>query len=93
MRMLAGAVAAAALIGTTSLAYAATDAGKITDINQPMHSITLNTGSRFMVPDRTELSNLRVGENVNVAYAGRGSMKQAASINPTAQSYSNLGGL
>ena len=93
MRMLANVITVAALMGTASLAYAATATGQITNINPAKHVITLNTGSRFMVPDRTELSNLRVGENVTVAYAGRGSMKQAASINPTAQSYSNLGGL
>ena len=56
MRMLASAIAAAALMGTASLAYAATATGKITDINQTKHLIALDTGSNFMVPNRTDLS-------------------------------------
>ena len=92
MRMLAGAVAAAALIGTATLANAATATGKITDINQTKHSITLNSGSRFMVPDRTKLSNFNVGDRVTVAYAARGAMKEAASIHSAAGSAADLGG-
>jgi hypothetical protein len=70
MRMLAGAVAAATLIGTASLAYAATATGKITGINQTNHLIALDTSSTFRVPDRTDLSNFNVGEKVTVAYGG-----------------------
>jgi hypothetical protein len=56
MRMLASAVAAVALMGMASLAYAATTTGQITDINQTKHLIALDTGAHFMVPDRTDLS-------------------------------------
>lgn len=80
MRMLASAIAAAALMGTASLAYAATDTGQITDINQTKHLITLDTGSKFTVPDRTDLSIFKVGENVTVAYDGGDGMKMASSI-------------
>jgi Cu/Ag efflux protein CusF len=92
MRMLASAVAAAALMGTASLAYAATATGKITDINQTKHLIALDTGSTFRAPDRTELSNFKVGEKVTVAYDGGDGKKMAASIRPATGSYSNLGG-
>ena len=80
MRMLVSAIAAAALMGTASLAYAATDTGTITDLNQTKHSITLDTGSRFMVPDRTDLSIFKVGEKVTVDYDGGDGMKMASSI-------------
>ena len=73
MRMLASAIAAAALIGTASLAYAATATGKITNINQAKRLITLDTGSKFSVPDRSDLSDLsifKVGEKVTVVYRG-----------------------
>ena len=59
MRMLASAMAAAAFMGTASLAYAATDTGQITDINQTKHLIALDTGSTFMVPDRRSSPTLR----------------------------------
>jgi hypothetical protein len=90
--MLAGAVAAAALIGTASLAYAASATGKITDINQTKHLIALDTGSKFVVPDRTDLSNFKVGEKVTVTYDGGDGMKMADSIHSAAGGYSNLGG-
>ncbi len=80
MRMLASAIAAAALMGTASLAYAATDTGQITDINQTKHLIALDTGSKFMVPDRTDLSIFKVGEQVTIAYDGGDGMKMASSI-------------
>jgi hypothetical protein len=80
MRMLASAIAAAALMGTASLAYAATATGKITDINQTKHLIALDTGSNFMVPNRTDLSTFKVGEEVTVAYDGGDGMKMASSI-------------
>jgi hypothetical protein len=92
MRVLAIAAAAAALMGTGPLAYAATATGQITDINQTKHLIALDTGSTFMVPDRTELFNFKVGEKVTVAYDGGDGMNMAASIRPAAGSYSNLGG-
>jgi hypothetical protein len=92
MRMLASAIAAAALMGTASLAYAATAAGQITDINQTKHLIALDAGSKFILPDRTDLSNFKVGEKVTVAYDGGDGMKMASSIRSAAGSYSNLGG-
>jgi Cu/Ag efflux protein CusF len=92
MRMLASAIAAAALIGTASLAYAATDTGTITDLNQTKHSITLDTGSRFVVPDRTDLSIFKVGEKVTVAYDGGDGMKMASSIRSQAGPTFAVGG-
>jgi hypothetical protein len=80
MRMITSAVAAAAFMGTASLAYAATATGQITDINQTKHLIALDTGSNFMVPDRTDLSTFKVGEEVTVTYEGGDGMKMASSI-------------
>ena len=80
MRMLTSAIAAVALMGTASLAYAATATGQITNINQAKHLITLDTGSKFRVPDRADLSIFKVGEKVTVVYGGGDGMKMVSSI-------------
>ena len=92
MRMLASAIAAAALMGTASLAHAATATGQITDINQTKHLIALDTGSKFMVPDRTDLSDFKVGEEVTVADDGGDGMKVASSIRSQAGPAVSVGG-
>ena len=92
MRMLAGVVAAAALMGAASVAYAATATGEITDINAHKDSITLNNGSTFVAPKRAQLSNFKVGERVKVTYAMRHGAKDAARIVPAAGSDADLGG-
>jgi hypothetical protein len=92
MRMVAGVVAAAAAMGAASLAYAATDAGTITDINQAKDSITLRDGSTFMAPKDARLSNLRIGEKVTVAYTQLGDMKDATKITPVPLANADLGG-
>jgi hypothetical protein len=79
-------------MGTASLAYAATDTGQITDINQTKHLIALDTGSKFKVPDRTDLSMFKVGEKVTVAYDGGDGMKMASSIRSQAGPAVSVGG-
>jgi hypothetical protein len=92
MRMLASTVAAAALMGTASLAYPATESGQITDINQTKHLIALDTGTKFVVPDRADLSIFKVGEKVTVAYDGGDGMKMASSIRSQAGPTFGVGG-
>ena len=91
MRMLASAIAAA-LLGTASLAYAATDTGRIRAINQTKHSITLDTGSRFTFPHRADLSIFKVGEKVTVGYHGGDGKKMAYSIHSQAGPAFTVGG-
>ncbi len=79
MRMLASAIAATTLMGTASLAYAATATGHITNVNQGKHVITLDTGSKFRVPDRVDLSIFKVGEKVRVVYRGGDGLKMVTS--------------
>ena len=92
MRMLASAIAAAALMGTASLAYGATATGQITDINQTKHLITLDTGSKFRVPPRADLSIFKVGEKVTIVYRGGDGMKTAFSIHSQAGPVVPIGG-
>ena len=103
MRMVAAIVAAAAVMGTASMAYAATDTGRmtgvnatdtgqITGINQAKDRITLKDGSTFMTPKTAKLSNLRIGERVTVAYTQHGHMKDATKVTPVPWANADLGG-
>lgn len=92
MRMLARAIAAGTLVGTVSLAYAATETGHITNINQAKHLITLDTGSKFSVPHRADLSIFKVGEEVTVVYRGGDGMKMITSIHSQAGPVVPIGG-
>jgi Protein of unknown function (DUF1344) len=90
MRRFAGAIAAAAVIGAASLAYAATSepgatgaaTGQITGINAGKHSITLDNRSTFFAPHGANLANLRIGEKVTVPYVTLGGIKDATQITP-----------
>jgi Protein of unknown function (DUF1344) len=73
MRKIIGAVGAAALMGTVSLAYATSFAtGDIKSLDRSQHMLTLDNGSKFIAPQTAKLSNFKVGERVKVAYAMRG---------------------
>jgi Protein of unknown function (DUF1344) len=86
MRKIVGAAAVAALIGTASLAYAASTAtGDIKNLNRSEHMLTLDNGSKFIAPPTAKLSNFKVGERVTVAYSMRGwglGAQHATSITP-----------
>jgi hypothetical protein len=93
MRMLAGIVAAAALIGTASVADAATaTSGEITSINPATDSIILNNGSTFVAPPKANLSDYKVGEKVTLAYVMRNGAKDATRIAPLAWDDAARGG-
>jgi Protein of unknown function (DUF1344) len=86
MQKFAGVLAATAVMGAASLAYAANPTGaasatgRITGISVAKDSITLNNGSTFFAPPGTKFSNLRTGERVNVAYIRLGAVKDATKI-------------
>jgi hypothetical protein len=98
MRKIVGAFAATALIGTASLAYAASTAtGDIKSLNRSAHTLTLDNGPIFIAPPTAKLSNFKVGEAVTVAYSMRGwglDAQHATSINPAqpVASDADLGG-
>jgi Protein of unknown function (DUF1344) len=100
MRMVAGVVAAAAVMSAASLAFAANPAsptgagsatGRITGINAARDSITLNDGPTFFAPPSTKFSNYKIGERVTVAYVRLGALKDATTIAPAAGSRAELG--
>ena len=45
-----------------------------------MHLITLDSGSKFRVPNRADLSIFKVGEKVTVVYRGGDGLKMITSI-------------
>ena len=92
MRMLASVIAAATLVVAASLAYSATATGRITNINAAQHLISLDTGSKFRVPDRADLSIFRVGEKVTVVYRGGGGVNMVTSIHSQAGPVVPIGG-
>jgi hypothetical protein len=95
MRIVAGVVAATALIGAASAAYAANPAiGDIKSLNRGAHMLTLDNGSTFIAPRTAKLSNFKVGERVRVAYSVRGwglGPQHATSIRPVGNN-ADLGG-
>jgi hypothetical protein len=56
MRIVASLVAAAALMGVSSIAYAATAVGDITSINTAKLSLTLHKVASFVAPKSAHLS-------------------------------------
>ena len=85
MRKLVTAVATTAILGTASLAYAASITGDIASLNRTARTLSLDSGPTFIAPKTAKLSNFKVGEKVTVAYSMRGSglgWEHAASIAP-----------
>jgi hypothetical protein len=73
MRKIVTAFAATALMGTASLAYAASTTGDIENLNRNARTLSLDNGPTFIAPKTAKLSNFKVGERVRVAYSMRGS--------------------
>jgi uncharacterized protein (AIM24 family) len=82
MRMSAGAALAVALIGASSVAFAADATGKIKSLDTSKDMITLDNGSSYMAPKSMKLSNFKVGEKVTVSYTKAGDKMDATSIKP-----------
>jgi carbonic anhydrase/acetyltransferase-like protein (isoleucine patch superfamily) len=82
MRIVASLIGAVALMGASSIAYAATAVGDITSINKAQHSLTLDKVSTFAAPKGANLSHFKVGENVSVAFAMRHGKMDATAIRP-----------
>jgi Protein of unknown function (DUF1344) len=69
MRIVTLAAAAAALIGSTVMAFAVTDTGTISKIEWSTGTITLDNGNIYVVPPSVQAAfALAVGEKVTVTY-------------------------
>ena len=82
MRITACAVLATALIGASSIAFAADATGKIQSLDMSKKTITLDNGSSFMAPLNVKLSTLKVGEKVTVSYKKAGDKMDVTAIKP-----------
>jgi Protein of unknown function (DUF1344) len=91
MRILGNLALAAALTATPVIAYAATTTGDISHINRAANSLVLDNGSSFQAPRGAELSHLKVGEKVKVAYAIRHGKLDALAIRPVNLNGNNPG--
>jgi hypothetical protein len=92
MRIAGSLVFAAVLTAAPMAAYAATMSGAISHIDRASNSLVLDNGSSFHTPTRAELSRLKPGEKVAVAYVMRHGKLDALAIRP-ANFYGNNPGL
>ena len=81
MRIVVTAVAATALLGAVSVAFAADATGKIKNVDMNKDMIMLDNGSSYSVPKSVKLSNFKVGEKVTVIYNKTGDKFDVTSIN------------
>jgi hypothetical protein len=82
MRILVGAVLAAALLGSASIAYAADTTSKIKSLDMTKDMVTLDNGSSYMAPKTVKLSDFKISEKVTVSYAKTGDKMDITSIRP-----------
>ena len=91
MRILVSLVAALALLGGVSAAYADSASsdilnatGAITSLDQAKHTVTLDNGSTYVAAPNVKLTNFKAGEQVKLSYFKSGDaldmmwMKRAA---------------
>jgi Cu/Ag efflux protein CusF len=84
MRIVVTAVAATALLGAVSVAFAADATGKIKNVDMKKDMIMLDNGSSYVAPKSVKLSNFKVGEKVTVVYSKTGDKFDVTSIKPAA---------
>jgi Cu/Ag efflux protein CusF len=82
MRIVVTAVAATALLGAVSVAFAADATGKIKNVDMNKDMIKLDNGSSYIVPKSVKLSDFKVGEKVTVIYNKTGDKFDVTSIKP-----------
>lgn len=83
MRKLTSAVAAIALLGGVSAAYATVTGGTIKSLNLSKDRVTLDSGTTYSFPKSVKLSGLKVGEKVEVNYSYNHGKFDASSIKRT----------
>ena len=82
MRIVVTAVAATALLGAASVAFAADATGKIKSVDANKDMIMLDNGSSYVVPKSVKLSDFKVGERSRAIYNKTGDKFDVTSIKP-----------
>ena len=82
MRKTLGALAAAAVLGVATAAFAAQATGMITHIDTMKHRVTLGNGQTFHVAKYVKLGGHKVGEKVTLTYSKYGKTMDARMIKP-----------
>ena len=72
--------AAGILVLTTGAAFAATDTGKIRQIDTNNDAITLEDGKTFTIAEGVEAESFKVGQTVEVTYDSKGGKLVASKI-------------
>ncbi len=68
MRLFASTVAAIALFGGVTAAYATVTGGTIQKVSPSRDMVTLDNGTTYSIPKKVKLSALKVGEKVRLNY-------------------------
>jgi hypothetical protein len=74
MRILVASIAALALLGGVTVAYADSGSailnakGAITSLDQAKHTVTLDNGSTYLATPNVKLANFKAGEHVTLSY-------------------------
>jgi hypothetical protein len=84
MRTIFVTLAAGAILGFATTAFAAEATGTIKTIDMSKHSLTLNNGSTYDVAKDVKLDGLKVGEKVTLTYSQSGKAMDATAIKPAA---------
>ncbi len=80
MRVLIPVVAAAALFGTASLAFALDATGTIKTLNMSKSMVTLDNGQSYMAPKSVDLSQFKSGDKVKIEYSKSGDKMDITSM-------------
>jgi len=86
MRKTIPAIAAAVLLGTTSIVLADQLTGRIRSIDPVANTITLDIGQTFELANPEEASMLIIGERVIVTFSKSGTEKVASAVEPASGS-------
>ncbi|MBV8473709.1 MAG: DUF1344 domain-containing protein [Hyphomicrobiales bacterium] len=83
MRRTIGAIAATAVLGLTTAAFAADTTGSIRSIDLKKDVFTLSNGMSYTAAKGVDLAKLKVGEKVAVTYSQHGKAMEATAIKPS----------
>ena len=84
MRIFIGAVAATAILGAATAAFAADATGVVKSIDMKTDMVTLSNGTTYTAAKGVSLANVKVGEKVAVTYSQNGKTMEATMIKPAA---------
>jgi len=68
------------LLAVSSLAWAGQIEGKVKSVDQSDRTVTLEDGTRIVLPDTMDLDQLREGANVTVSYEEKDGKNEATNV-------------